>query len=214
MDPYTLLVITRTQSLAERLQSTLDARQYLIRWVPSTTQALALRLHPSLLILELPPSGGARSMVRLKAEFRVPLLALVRSDEPTPERADAALARPFEVETLIDLIQETLMDHGPHIVQANGVSLDTRTRRVQMDGEYYRLPPIGCRLLAILIEQAGCAVPRDELFRRVWRLDDGDSTRVLDVHIANLRRLLEADPRHPKLIITERGIGYRLDPPT
>jgi two-component system response regulator RegX3 len=47
----------------------------------------------------------------------------------------------------------------------------------------------------------------------VWHTNDGDNTRALDVHIAYLRRKLEADPRRPKLIVTERGVGYRLHPP-
>jgi DNA-binding response OmpR family regulator len=60
--------------------------------------------------------------------------------------------------------------------------------------------------------RAGTVVPREELFHRVWETEDGDNTRVLDVHIAHLRRLLEPDPRHPTLIVTERGVGYRLNP--
>jgi DNA-binding response OmpR family regulator len=51
------------------------------------------------------------------------------------------------------------------------------------------------------------------LFQRVWRVDDGDNTRALDVHIAYLRRVLESDPHYPRLIRTERGLGYRLQPP-
>ena len=74
MEPYALLVVARTQSLAERLKGALDAEQYLVRWVPSATQSLSLTLHPSLLILDLPPSGGDRSVARLKRWFQVPLL--------------------------------------------------------------------------------------------------------------------------------------------
>jgi DNA-binding response OmpR family regulator len=117
------------------------------------------------------------------------------------------------MEQLVELIQTTLMACTPHIVQAGGMSLDTRARRLQVNGTLYQLRPIGCQILALLMAQAGSAVPRSELFRRVWRTDDGDNTRVLDVHIAYLRRLFEPDPRRPKLILTERRVGYRLQPP-
>ncbi len=213
MDPYTLLVIARTRSLTERLRGALEADQYVIRWMPSTVQALKLDLRPSLLILDQPPSGGARSIARLKRCFEAPLLALVRTDQAAPDRVDAFLTRPFEMEQLVELIQTTLMACTPHIVQAAGMSLDTRTRRLQVNGTLYQLRPIGCQILALLMAQAGSAVPRGELFRRVWHTDDGDNTRVLDVHIAYLRRLFEPDPRRPKLILTERRIGYRLQPP-
>jgi two-component system KDP operon response regulator KdpE len=93
------------------------------------------------------------------------------------------------------------------------MSLDTESRRFQINGSVHHLRPIACRILAVLMARVGEAVPRDELFRRVWGTDDGDNTRALDVHIAYLRRELEADPRRPRLIVTERGVGYRLRPP-
>jgi len=93
------------------------------------------------------------------------------------------------------------------------MSLDTELRRLQLNGAVHQLRPIGCRILAVLMGRAGTAVPREELFRRVWHTEDGDNTRSLDVHIASLRRQLEEDPRHPQLILTERGVGYRLQPP-
>jgi DNA-binding response OmpR family regulator len=106
-----------------------------------------------------------------------------------------------------------LMNCGVHNIQVAGMSLDTRTRRLELDGALHQLPPIGCQILALLMERCGSAVPREELFRRVWHTDDGDNTRVLDVHIAHLRRLLEPNPRRPQLILTERRVGYRLRPP-
>ena len=62
----------------------------------------------------------------------------------------------------------------------------------------------------MLMSRAGQTVPREELFRLIWHTTDGDSTRALDVHIAYLRRELEEDPRQPSIIVTERGVGYRL----
>jgi DNA-binding response OmpR family regulator len=94
------------------------------------------------------------------------------------------------------------------------MSLDTEARRLQMNGSLHQLRPLACRILAHLMAHAGEIVPREELFRRVWRMDDTDNTRALDVHIAYLRRELEEDPRHPTLIVTERGVGYRLKPPS
>jgi two-component system KDP operon response regulator KdpE len=213
MDSYALLIVGRTHSVAEHLRISLDAEQYVIRWVPSTAQALGLDFQPALLVFDLPPSGGVRCVSRLKHRFEAPLVALLQTNQPVPNLVDAFLPRPFEVEQLVDTIQATLMSTGPHVIQAQGMSLDKRTRRLQIDHDLYQLPPIGCQLLALLMEQAGCVVPRDELFRRVWQTDDGDNTRVLDVHIAHLRRLLEPNPRRPKLILTERRVGYRLQPP-
>jgi len=213
MDRYTLLVVSRTQSLAKSLRETLRADQHLIRWVPNTSQALQLDLRPSLLLLDLPHSGGGRSVTRLKQQFNAPLLALSRTREPAPEQVDALLYSPYRPEKLVELIETMLIDHAPHTVQAASMSLDTESRRLQINGAVHQLRPIGCEILAVLMARAGTAVPRDELFRRVWRTEDGDGTRALDVHIASLRRQIEKDPHRPRLILTERGVGYRLQPP-
>lgn len=213
MEPYTLLIVARTQSLATRLRDALAAERYLIRWVPSTTQALKLELCPLLLIWDLPPSGGARSVIRLKRQFEAPLLALSRTGQPVPESVDVFLSRPYHMAELVEQIDLTLLSHSPHMVRAAGMYLDTETRRLQLNGAVHQLRPIGCQIVAELMLHAGQVVPRDDLFRRIWHTDDGDRTRALDVHIAYLRRELEADPRQPRLILTERGVGYRLQPP-
>jgi two-component system KDP operon response regulator KdpE len=213
MEPKTLLLIARTQSLVKRLQSALDASRHIIRWVPSSSQALGLDLHPSLVVLELPASGGTRSVPRLKRRFDAPLLALARKGQPGLAQADAYLIRPYQMDELVELIETTLINSSANIICAEKMCLDTEQRRLQVNGLVHQLRPLACSILALLMQRSGQVVPRDELFRRVWRTTDGDSTRALDVHIAYLRRKLETDPRKPRLIVTERGVGYRLRPP-
>ena len=213
MEPYTLLVVARSHSLIRRLRGALDAERYIVRWVPSTVQALKVDWRPSLLILALPPSGGTRCVVRLKRRFDVPLLALSGADQLVPEAVDASLSRACRLEPLVALIESTLIDHSPQVIRVDGMSLDTETRRLQVNGSVHQLRPLGCQILALLMARAGKVVSRDELFRRIWHTDDGDNTRSLDVHISYLRRQLELDPRRPKLILTGRGVGYRLQPP-
>ncbi len=61
------------------------------------------------------------------------------------------------------------------------------------------------------MEHPGEALVRNELFREVWVTDYAGDTRTLDVHISWLRQAIETNPRHPKLLKTIRGVGYRLD---
>ncbi len=213
MEPYSLLVISRTQSIAKRLRSALGAGECLIRWVRSTGQALDFDPDPDLLLMDQPPSGGARNATRLKRRFDAPLLLLSRAGLGIPEDVDATLPRSAETERVVDLIEATLIERSPHRVRAAGMSLDREMGRLQMAGEVYQLRPTGSQILAELMAEAGKVVPREELFRRVWQTEDGDNTRALDVHISHLRKEIEPDPRNPVLIVTERGVGYRLEPP-
>ncbi len=214
MDPYTLVLIARTQSLARNLRAALNPAQYLIRWVPSTSQALALNLHASLVLLDAPPTGGRRSVAWLKRRFEAPLLFLSRNEATLIESADATLYHPFTVEQLVSQIQTTLMTCTPDVVQVPGMSLDTKTHRLQLGGSLRQLRPTGSRILAALMARPGEVVSRNDLFREVWHTEDVDNTRALDVHISYLRRIVEATPRYPELIVTVRGMGYRLEPPT
>jgi len=213
MEPYTLLIIARTQSLAKQLRGALAADEYVIRWAASSTEGLALEASPSLLLIELPPSGGARSVARLKRRFDSPILALVRASQSVPEDVDAQLPRSCRGQELVDSIESLLISHSPHMICVADMSLDPKSRRLQVNGTLRQLRPIACRILAMLMSKAGQTVPREELFRRIWHTTDGDNTRALDVHIAYLRRELEADPGRPRIIVTERGIGYRLQAP-
>ena len=66
-------------------------------------------------------------------------------------------------------------------------------------------------ILKVLHEKAGEVVTRDELFNRCWGLDHIPNSRTLDQHISQLRKRIEQDPKHPKIIRTVQGAGYRYE---
>lgn len=214
MEPNTLLIVARTQSLVRRLRAVPDADKYVLRWVSSARQALTLDVEPGLILLDLPSSGGDRCALRLKERFDVPLLAVVRAEQTVPAVADAHLSWPCPAETLLARIETLLLVYSPDALRRGDMLLDTETRRLHMNGTFYQLRPLGCQILAHLMARANKIVPREEIFGIVWGFDDGDNTSALDVHISYLRRVIEQDARAPKIILTERGVGYRLVPPT
>jgi DNA-binding response OmpR family regulator len=84
-------------------------------------------------------------------------------------------------------------------------------RQVRYQGKKTKLTPRLVRLLKMLIDNKGEVVEREELFKKVWRTNYTGDTRTLDVHISWLRQVLEKDPRKPKILKTNRGVGYLLD---
>lgn len=90
------------------------------------------------------------------------------------------------------------------------IRLDLSAFEAFRDDTAIRLTPSEFRLLELLSEEPGRVYTRHEIVSRLWRSPDGGSPRVADAHVRRLRRKLEADPRHPALLTSVRGIGYRL----
>ncbi len=59
------------------------------------------------------------------------------------------------------------------------------------------------------MERGGSTIPRVELLRLVWGYESGTLTRTVDMHVASLREKLEENPKHPALIVTVPGVGYK-----
>ncbi len=99
---------------------------------------------------------------------------------------------------------------GPTTLTVNGFSLNLAKACLQKGEEQIHLTPKECKLLALLMQNAGQVVSRKTLMQQVWDTDYLGDTRTLDVHICWLRRKMEKNPKRPKYIITRRGQGYLL----
>ncbi len=83
--------------------------------------------------------------------------------------------------------------------------------RAYREGRAIDLNPRDLEILRILHEKRGQVVDRDLLFQRAWGLEHIPNSRTLDQHISQLRKRIELDPKHPTLIKTVHGAGYRFD---
>lgn len=90
------------------------------------------------------------------------------------------------------------------------VCLDLRKHEVTRAGKPVTLSPVEFRLLDYLVERRGAVVTREELLENVWSLSGDTLSRTVDVHIAGLRKKIEADSRYPRFLLTVKGAGYRL----
>jgi DNA-binding response OmpR family regulator len=83
--------------------------------------------------------------------------------------------------------------------------------RAYREGQTIDLSPRDLEILRILHEKKGHVVDRDLIFQRAWGLEHIPNSRTLDQHISQLRKRIEIDPKHPSLIKTVHGAGYRFD---
>ncbi len=101
-------------------------------------------------------------------------------------------------------------DISKSILATNGFSLNLTRVSLTKGDEEIHLTPKECKLLAILIQNAGEVVSRRRLMKHVWNTDYLGDTRTLDVHICWLRQKVEDNPKIPQYILTKRGQGYTL----
>jgi len=99
------------------------------------------------------------------------------------------------------------------VVTVGEVSMDHQRHEVWIRETLVALPLKEFELLALLLENAGRVLTRDQLIDRVWGADYVGDTKTLDVHVKRLRAKVERDPSHPVHIVTIRGLGYKFDTP-
>jgi two-component system KDP operon response regulator KdpE len=97
------------------------------------------------------------------------------------------------------------------VVTIGDVEIDLLRRRVLRAGQEVHLTPTEYDLLRILVQEAGRVLTHGHILRSVMGRGYEDANGTLRVHVASLRKKLEADPSRPRIIKTEAGVGYRLD---
>jgi two-component system KDP operon response regulator KdpE len=130
--------------------------------------------------------------------------------------ADDYLLKPFNMDELMARVRALLrrVPSPNRPVDAGGgeISIDKQKREVLIRGEQVDLTPTEYDLLLLLAENTGTVLEHEVLLRGVWGQEYTKDNDYLKVYIWHLRRKIEIDPRDPKLLLTEWGVGYRLVP--
>ncbi len=169
--------------------------------------------------LMLPGMDGLELCRRIRAESRVPILMLTaRRGESEVVLgleigADDYMTKPFGVRELVARARALLRRAAPEedaVVQAGDIVVDPGRRRVEVAGKLVDLTTLEFDLLHFLAARAGRVFTRDQLLEQVWGKDRFVDHRSIDSLVSRVRRKIEADPAHPRILQTVWGAGYRL----
>jgi two-component system, OmpR family, KDP operon response regulator KdpE len=178
---------------------------------------------PDLVILDLalPDLHGTEVLERLRSWSNVPLIVLsVVSDEDEKVRllqagADDYVVKPFGMAELLARSEAALRRYfktateNP-IIAAGPLSVDLVGRTVSLNDKQIRLTRKEYRLLHVLATHVGLVVTHDQLLKEIWSGNQRDNIQYLRILVRKLRQKIETDPNHPRLLVTESGVGYRL----
>jgi DNA-binding response OmpR family regulator len=227
--PVRVLVVDDDSLIRKAVRLTCESEGYLVTEAERGADVIDRieQFHPEIVLLDLmlPDHSGFDVCREIRrAGYKMPVLILSAKSEEIDVvlgleiGADDYINKPFRPRELLARIgaharkaKENTGEHPPDDERLifRGLTIDTRERRVAHEGGDISLTHTEFDLLAYLAGNAGKVLSREVILRAVWGYEHPIETRVIDVHIRNLRRKIEPDPAHPHYILAVPGIGYR-----
>ena len=180
-----------------------------------------------LLVLDImmPGRSGLDLCRDVRARSPIPIILLTAKDAEVDKvvglevGADDYVTKPFSVRELLGRVRAQLrrreLDRGvsdreAKTLEAGAVRIDLARHLVTVRGEPVNLTRSEFQVLRLLAERPGQVFSRLEIMEELWQSEFSGDVRACDVHISNLRQKIERDPQDPELVLTVRGVGYRL----
>ena len=222
-----VLVIEDEVQIRRFLRATLMANGYRLIEAATAQEGLmqAATRQPEIVILDLglPDLDGLEVTRRLREWTTIPIIVLSARGQERDKiaaldaGADDYVTKPFGVGELLARMRvalrhatRTTRDLDAAMFAVGTLRVDLAQRRVSVAEQEVHLTPLEYRLLTMLVRYAGKVVTHRQLLHEVWGPGYAQQTHYLRVYMGQLRHKLEADPARPRYLLTEPGVGYRL----
>lgn len=222
-----VLVVDDEPQILRALKTSLEARDYDVVVADRGESALTLvatsEVDLVILDLGLPDLEGLEVAKRIRAFSEIPIIVLTVQEAlgakvaALDAGADDYVTKPFAMEELLARMRATLRRAGQDdtrqpLLTFGDIQIDLAGQLVRKGDKNVRLTPTEYRLLEAMATQPGKLLTQRWLLARVWGPGYSQESQYLRVFVGQLRKKLEDDPRSPRWILTEPGVGYRWNP--
>ena len=219
-----ILIADDDPQLVRALRITLAAHNHEVISANDGAAAVtvAAETHPELVLLDLgmPRLDGIRVIEALRGWSAAPIIVLsgrtgwADKVEALDAGADDYMTKPFQIDELLArlraLARRSVTRASSPLVVFGDVQVDLSTKTVTRAGDSVHLTPTEWRMLEFLANNPGSLVTRQTLLKDIWASESVSDSGYLRLYMSQLRKKLEADPSHPRHLLTEQGMGYRL----
>lgn len=219
-----ILVVDDELEIRKLLRVALGAQGYFVIEAKNGRDGISRTAldHPDIMILDmgLPDIEGLDVIRSVREWSSIPIIILsVREREKDKiaaldSGASDYVVKPFNMGELMARVRVALRSLVPGsdkpVIEIGKLSMDLSRRVTTVSGREIKLTPTEYELLKLLATNAGKVVTQKQLLEHVWDTQSLEHTQYLRVYVSQLRKKIEPDPSHPRYLMTEPGVGYRL----
>ena len=223
-----ILIVDDEPALREALTYSLSREGYAVSSASTSAEAFARmeRRMPNFIVLDLglPDADGLELCRKVRSRSSVPILMLTARQSEVDKivglemGGDDYMTKPFSMRELLARVKAILRRSSQEAgarqsdtIEFGETVIDRLAHRVTHKGEKITLTPLEFEMLSFLAENRGIVFSRETLLDRVWKYSYPEGSRTVDVHVRWLRQKIEDDPARPKILLTVRGVGYKLE---
>lgn len=222
-----VLVVDDERSVRKFLNAALSGHGWEVTLAETGREAImhltSGRYDAVILDLSLPDIDGKQVIEQVREWSQIPIVVVSARDQEMEKVAaldaggDDYLTKPFGTAELLARLRVAIR-HSPSApgetaFRSRGLEVDFASRTVTVNDQRVSLTPIEYDLLREFCQNAGRVLTHRHLLTKVWGPAYERETHLLQVNVSNLRRKVEANPTEPRYIVTEPGVGYRLEMP-
>ena len=220
------LIVDDEKTIRRFLKTALTSHGCAVFEAASGEEALesSVSWHPDVILLDLglPDTDGIEIIRQIRQRTKTPIVVLSVRDQALDKinaldaGADDYLNKPFDAEELWARIRAVMRRLVPQtettIFKAGKLCVDVAQHKAELAGRALTLTPTEYEILKTLILNAGKVVTQQQILKEVWnKTEDMDgASHLLRVTVSNLRNKIERNPNRPAYVLTEPGVGYRL----